>query len=74
MRKYPFEESLSDNCIDANSKMVEGRDTDNFPRLQPQEWSTWTMPEIALRIYLRTLKRITRIKSFISQTLRMSAR
>ena len=37
MRKYPPDVSVSETCIDANLKMVERRDPDNFPRFPPQE-------------------------------------
>ena len=37
MRKYPPDVNVSETCIDANLKMVEGRDPDNFPRFPPQE-------------------------------------
>ena len=49
MRKHPPEVNVSEPCIDANSKMIESRDPDNFPRFPPQEWCAWTIPEIALK-------------------------
>ena len=50
MRKYPSDESVSENCIDTNLEMVETRDPDNFPRLLKQELCAWTIPEIALNV------------------------
>ena len=35
--KHPPDVNVSDSCIDANLKMVERRDPDNFPRFPPQE-------------------------------------
>ena len=32
MRKYPSDESVSENCIGANLKVVKRRDPVNFPR------------------------------------------
>ena len=37
IRKYPSDVSVSETCIDANLKMVERRDPDNFPHFPPQE-------------------------------------
>ena len=51
MRKYPPDVNVSETCIDANLKMVERRDPDNFPRFPLQEWCAWTIPEIALKNY-----------------------
>ena len=48
MRKYPSDVSVSKNCINSNLKTVERRDPDNFPHFPPQEWCSWTIPEIAL--------------------------
>ena len=52
MRKHPPDVNVSETCIDANLKMVERRDPDNFPRFPPQELSAWTIPELPLRIAL----------------------
>ena len=49
MRKHPPDVNVSETCIDANLKMVERQDPDNFPRFPPQEWCAWTIPEIALK-------------------------
>ena len=46
MRKYPPDVNVSDTCIDANLKMAERWDPDNFPRFPPQESCAWTIPEI----------------------------
>ena len=37
MGKYPPDVNVSETCIDANLKMVERREPDNFPRFPPQE-------------------------------------
>ena len=37
MRKHPPDINISETCIDANLKMLERRDPDNFPRFAPQE-------------------------------------
>ena len=49
MRKHPPDVNVSETCIDANFKMVERRDPDNFPRFPTQERCAWTIPEIALK-------------------------
>ena len=49
MRKYPPDVSESDTCINANLKMVERRDPDNFPRFPPREKCALTIPKIALK-------------------------
>ena len=49
MRKHPPDVNVSETCIDANLKMAERRDPDNFPRFPPQELCAWTIPEIALK-------------------------
>ena len=50
MRKHPPDVNVSETCIDANMKMAERWDPDNFPSFQPQERCAWTIPEIALKI------------------------
>ena len=51
MRKYPSDVSVSKNCIDENLEIVKRWDPDNFPHFLPQEWCTWTIPEIVLNLY-----------------------
>ena len=46
MRKYPSDVSVSETCIDANSKLVERRDPDNFPRNDARG----QYPKIALKL------------------------
>ena len=49
MRKYPPDVNVSETCIDANLKMVERREPDNFLRFPPQEWCAWTNPKLPLK-------------------------
>ena len=52
MRNNLPDVNVSETCIDANLKMVERRDPDNFPRFPPQEWWAGSIPEIALKLIL----------------------
>ena len=48
MRKYPQEVKVSKTCIDANLKMVERRDPDNFPRSRRRNDARGQYPKLPL--------------------------
>ena len=56
MRKHPPDVNVSETCIDANLKMVERRDPDNFPVSRRRNDARGQYPKLPLNTKISHMK------------------